>query len=411
MGVKSPVREPPCSPWENTEILAEGNGGRGSTRGEDAGEQQRCADAQKRPRRRTGRGRWHHPPPPQGQARGERRRRCSGRARAALGSPPYSAPRPRGAARRGTGVLRRAASAAGIVAPWPRRADPPRAGGLAPRPAPPDGDPAGARHGAGGVDGDAWRRTGASTGAEPRSGPQASGMATGEGQHRRCQHGREGSRRVSGVGPSPLGAETLGPCRGPLSPSRQAARAHPGVPRGGATLWPGARGHGVDGGATRTRGRPRACTRALSSASRGDAGRGTGPRPPSHGSRRGAERAPTGATGGIGPPALEAWTRNVAGRLHSCGPSRRYAGASLPCPTGADGVYGWAAPVAAAPPPLRRGVLRADGPLATRRRQGYWRLAGNRIVHRALHQQCVWPPGVPTRWPQWSDRLYGASAP
>ena len=50
-------------------------------------------------------------------------------------------------------------------------------------------------------------------------------MAAGEGQHRRCQHGREGERRVSGVGLSPLGAETLGPCRGPLSPSRRAAGA------------------------------------------------------------------------------------------------------------------------------------------------------------------------------------------
>ena len=68
------------------------------------------------------------------------------------------------------------------------------------------------------------------------------------------------------------------------------------------------------------------------------------------------------------------------------------------------------------PRPRRRhlcavGLARADGPLATRRRQGYWRMAGNRLLHRALHPQWVWHPGVPNRRPQGMARHDGASAP
>ena len=111
---------------------------------------------------------------------------------------------------------------------------------------------------------------------------------------------------------------------------------------------------------------------------------------------------------------LEAWPRNVAGGRHSCGHSRRDAAVVAWAPWRRRRVrvgdwHPW-------PRPRRRhlcavGLARADGTLATRRRQGYWRMAGNRLVHRALHPQWVWHPGVPNRRPQGIARHDGASAP
>jgi RNA-directed DNA polymerase len=60
---------------------------------------------------------------------------------------------------------------------------------------------------------------------------------------------------------------------------------------------------------------------------------------------------------------------------------------------------------------LALGLSRDEVPLATRRRKGCWRMAGNRIVQRALTNQWLWAQGVPNMRQQWVGLHYGASAP
>ncbi len=67
------------------------------------------------------------------------------------------------------------------------------------------------------------------------------------------------------------------------------------------------------------------------------------------------------------------------------------------------------------PRPRRRhllalGIPRDEVKLATRSRKGYWRMAGNSIVQRALTKQWLWDQGVPNMRKQWIDLHYGASA-
>jgi RNA-directed DNA polymerase len=59
---------------------------------------------------------------------------------------------------------------------------------------------------------------------------------------------------------------------------------------------------------------------------------------------------------------------------------------------------------------LALGISRDDVKLATRSRKGYWRMAGNSIVQRALSKQWLWNQGVPNMRQQWIDLHYGASA-
>jgi hypothetical protein len=56
------------------------------------------------------------------------------------------------------------------------------------------------------------------------------------------------------------------------------------------------------------------------------------------------------------------------------------------------------------------GLSRDEVQRATRRRQGYWRMAGNSIVRRALTNQWWWAQGVPNMRPQWIGLHHGASA-
>ena len=132
MGLKSPVRAPPCARREDTGRTSRRQLREGDRPWNGSRRARRRAYAPKQPRRPTGRVRWHNPPQPQGQARGSMRRWGSGRARASLGRPPDPAPRGRGAARRATGVLRVEASAEGIVPPRPRREGLNRSGALRP---------------------------------------------------------------------------------------------------------------------------------------------------------------------------------------------------------------------------------------------------------------------------------------
>ena len=60
---------------------------------------------------------------------------------------------------------------------------------------------------------------------------------------------------------------------------------------------------------------------------------------------------------------------------------------------------------------LALGLSRDEVHLATRSRKGYWRLAGNSIVQRALTNQWLWAQGVPNMRPPWVGLHYGASAP
>ena len=60
---------------------------------------------------------------------------------------------------------------------------------------------------------------------------------------------------------------------------------------------------------------------------------------------------------------------------------------------------------------LALGLSRDEVQLATRSRKGYWRMAGNRIVQRALTNQWLWAQGVPNMRQQWIGLHYGASAP
>jgi hypothetical protein len=60
---------------------------------------------------------------------------------------------------------------------------------------------------------------------------------------------------------------------------------------------------------------------------------------------------------------------------------------------------------------LALGLSRDEVHLATRSRKGYWRMAGNSIVQRALTNQWLWAQGVPTMRPQWVGLHDGAAAP
>ena len=60
---------------------------------------------------------------------------------------------------------------------------------------------------------------------------------------------------------------------------------------------------------------------------------------------------------------------------------------------------------------LALGISRDEVKLATRSRKGYWRMAGNSIVQRALTKQWLWNQGVPNMRQQWIRLHYGASAP
>jgi RNA-directed DNA polymerase len=59
---------------------------------------------------------------------------------------------------------------------------------------------------------------------------------------------------------------------------------------------------------------------------------------------------------------------------------------------------------------LALGIPRDQVKLATRSRKGYWRMAGNSIVQRALTTQWLWNQGVPDMRQQWIGLHYGASA-
>jgi RNA-directed DNA polymerase len=56
------------------------------------------------------------------------------------------------------------------------------------------------------------------------------------------------------------------------------------------------------------------------------------------------------------------------------------------------------------------GISREDVKLASRSRKGYWRMAGNSIVQRALTKEWLWLQGVPNMRQQGSDLHYGAAA-
>ncbi len=57
---------------------------------------------------------------------------------------------------------------------------------------------------------------------------------------------------------------------------------------------------------------------------------------------------------------------------------------------------------------LALGISKDDGKLASRSRKGYWRMAGNSIVQRALTKQWLWDRGVPNMRQQWVDLHYPA---
>jgi len=54
------------------------------------------------------------------------------------------------------------------------------------------------------------------------------------------------------------------------------------------------------------------------------------------------------------------------------------------------------------------GISKDDVKLASRSRKGYWRMAGNSIVQRALTKQWLWDQGVPNMRQQWVDLHYPA---
>lgn len=60
---------------------------------------------------------------------------------------------------------------------------------------------------------------------------------------------------------------------------------------------------------------------------------------------------------------------------------------------------------------LALGIPRDEVHLATRSRKGYWRMAGNSIVQRALTKEWLWKQGVPNMRQQWIALHYGAKAP
>jgi RNA-directed DNA polymerase len=55
---------------------------------------------------------------------------------------------------------------------------------------------------------------------------------------------------------------------------------------------------------------------------------------------------------------------------------------------------------------LALGIAKDEVKLATRSRKGYWRMAGNSIVQRALTKQWLWDQGVPNMRQQWIDLHY-----
>ncbi len=55
---------------------------------------------------------------------------------------------------------------------------------------------------------------------------------------------------------------------------------------------------------------------------------------------------------------------------------------------------------------LALGIPKDEVKLATRSRKGYWRMAGNSIVQRALTKQWLWDQGVPNMRQQWIDLHY-----
>ena len=57
---------------------------------------------------------------------------------------------------------------------------------------------------------------------------------------------------------------------------------------------------------------------------------------------------------------------------------------------------------------LALGIPRDEVKLATRSRKGYWRMAANSIVQRALTKEWLWDQGVPTMRQQWVDLHYPA---
>ncbi len=57
---------------------------------------------------------------------------------------------------------------------------------------------------------------------------------------------------------------------------------------------------------------------------------------------------------------------------------------------------------------LALGIPRDEVKLASRSRKGYWRMAGNSIVQRALTNQWCWDQGVPHMRQQWVDLHYPA---
>jgi len=57
---------------------------------------------------------------------------------------------------------------------------------------------------------------------------------------------------------------------------------------------------------------------------------------------------------------------------------------------------------------LALGISKEDVKLASRSRKGYWRMAGNSIVQRALTKQWLWDQGVPNMRQQWIDLHYPA---
>ncbi len=52
------------------------------------------------------------------------------------------------------------------------------------------------------------------------------------------------------------------------------------------------------------------------------------------------------------------------------------------------------------------GISKDDVKLASRSWKGYWRMAGNSIVQRALTKQWLWDQGVPNMRQQWVDLHY-----
>lgn len=71
----------------------------------------------------------------------------------------------------------------------------------------------------------------------------------------------------------------------------------------------------------------------------------------------------------------------------------------------------WKRPRTRRRPLLALGIPRDEVHLATRSRKGYWRMAGNRIVQRALTKAWLWKQGVPNMRQQWIALHYGAKVP